>query len=87
MHDACGSRSFYVTKAARGKRVGTLLMDAALAFAIDAGYDALSLYVFRALTAAIQLYRRYGFFIAAQCACIQTLTIFVIHATVVREVS
>ena len=62
------SRSFYVAKADRGKGVGSLLMDTAQAFAVEARYDALSLYVFRALSSAIRLYMRFGFFVAAQYA-------------------
>ena len=61
-----GHRSFYVAKAGRGKGVGSLLMDTALAFAVEARYDALSLYVFRALSSAIRLYMRFGFFVVAQ---------------------
>jgi GNAT superfamily N-acetyltransferase len=61
------ARSFYVAKAGRGRGVGGLLMETALAFARQAGYVALSLYVFRALSAAVQVYLRHGFFIAAQC--------------------
>ena len=58
--------SYYVAKEGRGRGVGALLMDTALSFARGAGYVALSLYVFRVLTAAIHVYRRHGFFIALQ---------------------
>ena len=58
--------SFYVAKDGRGRGVGALLMDTALSFARGAGYVALSLYVFRVLTAAIHVYQRHGFFIALQ---------------------
>eukprot|EP01045_Picozoa_sp_COSAG04_P009713 COSAG04_NODE_572_length_12537_cov_5.475559_3_plen_220_part_00 len=58
--------SYYVAKEGRGRGVGALLMDTALSFARGAGYVALSLYVFRVLTAAIHVYHRHGFFIALQ---------------------
>ena len=58
--------SYYVAKEGRGRGVGLLLMDTALSFARGAGYVALSLYVFRVLTAAIHVYHRHGFFIALQ---------------------
>ena len=58
--------SYYVAKEGQGRGVGLLLMDTALSFARGAGYVALSLYVFRVLTAAIHVYRRHGFFIALQ---------------------
>ena len=59
-----------MVESGRKQGVGSLLMETALAFAIEAGYDALYLYVFRALTQAIRLYLHHGFFIAAQCVCI-----------------
>ena len=58
--------SFYVVAAARGRGVGALLMATALGFARESGYAALSLYVFRALAAAIRVYEAHGFFVALQ---------------------
>ena len=57
--------SFYVHQSARGQGVGRLLMDRAISFAQDVGYDALSLTVFRCLTAARRFYTATEFEVVA----------------------
>jgi ribosomal protein S18 acetylase RimI-like enzyme len=50
-----------VVPSARGKGIGTALLDALLARARDAGYPAISLSVDRNNAGAIELYQRHGF--------------------------
>jgi ribosomal protein S18 acetylase RimI-like enzyme len=50
-----------VVPSARGKGVGSALLDALLARARDAGYPSISLSVDRNNAGAIELYERYGF--------------------------
>ncbi len=54
-------RWFLLRPEARGKGLGRLLLEAALAYARDEGLSALHLWTFADLDAAIHLYRAYGF--------------------------
>ncbi len=54
-------RWFLVDPGARGMGLGRRLLDEALAFCTEAGYDAVFLWTVSALTAAARLYRAAGF--------------------------
>lgn len=54
-------RWFILTDAARGQGVGGGLMDAAMAFVSEVGFDACYLTTFAGLDAARRLYERHGF--------------------------
>jgi ribosomal protein S18 acetylase RimI-like enzyme len=56
-----GDLGMLVDAAWRGRGVGSALMDAAIAWSRERGLHKLSLEVFPANTAAIALYRKYGF--------------------------
>ena len=59
--DACELKRLYVRPPGRGKGTGAALLAAALAFAREAGYREVLLDSLADMTAAIGLYRRFGF--------------------------
>jgi len=59
-------RWFYVEREARGTGTGTRLLDQALAFARDAGYEGAFLWTVDDLHAARRLYERAGFRLVEQ---------------------
>jgi GNAT superfamily N-acetyltransferase len=54
-------RALLVQRAARGNGTGGRLVETAVAFARDAGYERMRLWTNSVLTAAIHLYRKAGF--------------------------
>ena len=57
----CELRKMYLLPEARGKGGGTLIMEACLAGAREAGFAAMYLETVTAMTTAAQVYRKYGF--------------------------
>jgi len=61
-------RWYFVEREARGHGAGKALMDAALAFAREAGYTGMYLWTVSDLAAARNVYERYGFRLAEETA-------------------
>lgn len=59
--DACELKRLFVAASARGLGAGQALLDAAIGFAVDAGYGRMLLDTKRELTPAIRLYESAGF--------------------------
>lgn len=58
---ACEAKRVYVRPQYRGKRVGKALLDRLIADARAAGYSEMYADTLRTMTAALKMYREYGF--------------------------